>query len=370
MRKIGIITFHASENFGSALQAFALENILIDNGYNAEIINCILESDMKQYNVFRTHIYLKRPMALLGDFLYLFRNIKRKKSFLIFQNKYLKISYQLLRAGKDDLSFLNEEYDVFICGSDQIWNLNCTGRYVPEFFLDFADDSKLKIAYAPSMPSDVSEQYYDNIRKAVERLDAVSVREKYTVEYLRKNVGVRKDIIQTLDPTLLLGAEYYIKAFDLKRNNEKYIFVYILSGKNDIKSVVNLAVKTAKETELKIKYVYARRIMDFTGGEYLLGIDPVNFLDLIYNAAYVITDSFHATVFSVQFQKCFCVVPRSGSKSRMIELLEELDLHDNLYSPNNNQWMESKANEKTRIKLGLLAEKSLNFLKDSLKIEK
>ena len=111
MRKIGIITFHASENFGSALQAFALENILIDNGYNAEIINCILESDMKQYNVFRTHIYLKRPMALLGDFLYLFRNIKRKKSFLIFQNKYLKISYQLLRAGKDDLSFLNERYE-------------------------------------------------------------------------------------------------------------------------------------------------------------------------------------------------------------------------------------------------------------------
>ena len=92
---------------------------------------------------------------------------------------------------------MNDCYDAFICGSDQIWNINCTQGLVPEFFLEFVSDSKKKIAYAPSMPAKVPDKYYKRIKKDVERLDAVSVRESETIPYLINEVGIKKEILHT-----------------------------------------------------------------------------------------------------------------------------------------------------------------------------
>ena len=181
--KIGIITFHAAENFGSALQAFALQHVLIKKGFDAEIIDCTLESDMEQYKLFRTQYYKERPKAFLGDILYLKKNFRRKYNYKEFRKKYLKMSAGKFQIGKDDLENLNNEYNVFICGSDQIWNLNCTGGFISEFFLNFADNTSKKISYAPSMPEAVSPVYYGKIKASLERFDAISVRENQTIAY-------------------------------------------------------------------------------------------------------------------------------------------------------------------------------------------
>ena len=99
---------------------------------------------------------------------------------------------------------MNECYDAFICGSDQIWNINCTQEFVPEFFLEFVSDSKKKIAYAPSMPAKVPDKYYKRMKNDIERLDAVSVRESETIPYLINEVGIQKKILQLRIKLLLL----------------------------------------------------------------------------------------------------------------------------------------------------------------------
>jgi Polysaccharide pyruvyl transferase. len=365
-QKIGIITFHAAENFGSALQAFALEYVLQKKGYQAEIINFIFEDDMAQYQLFRKNCYRERPKAFLGDILYLRKNIQRKCNFSKFRKKHLKITRQRYLAGKDDLQCLNCKYDIFICGSDQIWNLNCTNGFIPEYFLDFVNENKKKIAYAPSMPAEITKEYHAKLLQCIERFTAVSVRERQTVEYLQKEIGVNKEIIQTLDPTLLLDEETYKESFHLIKKDEKYIFVYILLDSEQMQTIIDFAADISRSTGLKIRYIFMRRIKEFSNGTYIYGIGPIEFLQEIYSATYVITNSFHATVFSVQFEIPFCVFPRSGSKSRITELITTLKLQKNLYPNDANSWRESKADIVTKEKIRQLAEKSMNFLLENI----
>lgn len=364
--KIGIITFHAAENFGSALQAFALQNILKKWAYESEIIDFILESDMQQYQIFRIGFYKNNPKAFLADLIYYKRNRKRKLQFAQFREEYLKMSKNQYYAGKSNLEELNEIYDIFICGSDQIWNLNCTGRLVPEFFLSFAFDTKRKIAYAPSMPQEVSEEYYEDLRRYIERLDFVSVRERETVGYLEDKVNVQADIIHACDPTLLLDTEEYTTMFHLEKSAKQYIFVYILDVIHFDRKLIAKAKSLAKSKKLGIKYVSSRHFKELITAEYCLGMGPIEFLESIYNASYVITDSFHATVFSIQFHVPFCVFPRKGSESRMVGLLDMLGLKDNLYFQDNMTWVDSKSDESTINKLKALSQNSLEFLLTSL----
>lgn len=369
IKRIGIITFHAAENFGSALQAYALQKILLNYGYKPQIIDFVLDSDMKQYKIFRTYLYLKHPKNIARDIIYLPHTIKRKFKFKDFQNTYLKISGKRFHAGKDDLAKLNDVYDCFICGSDQIWNLNCTGGMIPEFFLSFVEDNKGKIAYAPSMPREIPSRYYDVVKSAIDRLNYISVRENNTVKYLKDSLNITKSIAKVLDPTLLLNANDYIDGFKLRKNEEKYIFVYLLYDENECQmdKVVEMALRLSVNEKLNIRYVYMHKIKKLKNGEFLLGIGPREFLDMIYNATYVITNSFHATVFSVLFKKRFCVVERIGSESRMVELLKYLNLQDNLYNCNNLNWKDSIV---TTENLKLLDEErlfSLGYLKTALK---
>lgn len=366
-KKVGIITFHASENFGSVLQAFAMQHILEKFGYDSDIIDFILESDMQQYKVFRVGTYKRRPAAFLIDVMYYRRNKQRKINFELFSTNFLKISSKRYYAGKSNLLEVNKDYDIFICGSDQIWNLNCLGRMVPEFFLSFADDLKKKIAFAPSMPKEVSEKYFEELRSYIGRLDYVSVREKSTVAYLKNIVKVENNVICAMDPTLLLDKEEYIEKFSLKRNEEQYICIYVLDYGNFNRLLIKKAQELARIKKLKIKYICVRWIKELKDAQYCLGIGPIEFLETIYNATYVITDSFHAVVFSIHFQIPFCIYPRSGSESRVRDLLDILDLKDNVYSLDNIKWINSKSNKSTNVKLKDLARNSLEFLLESLK---
>lgn len=324
--KIGIVTFHRALNFGSSLQAYALCDVLKKMGHEPVIIDYIFKKDMKQYRLFRTHIYRERPQALLGDIVYFFRNLERKRAFNNFRIKYLPLTNKTYISGISKLDELNRIFDAFICGSDQIWNINCTGEVVGGFFLDFVDDKKLKVAYAPSMPTSIEKCYYEDVRKLIEKISYVSVREEQTISYLKNSLKVRKNIAQTVDPTMLLDENEYIHKFNLQKKDEDYIFVYILGDTSIKDDIIDFTIKLKSMTCLKIKYVFIRRIKQFVGEKYCFGIGPLEFLDLIYNARYIVTDSFHATVFALQFKRQLCVFPREGAESRMISLLEKLDM--------------------------------------------
>ena len=326
--KVGIITFQRVDNFGSMLQAYALSKYLEKLGQEVAIIDYIYPQDMKQYRIFRTHIYKKRPQTLLGDLVYIRRNISRKKSFAHFRDSCLNFTQNTYVYGSDKIKETNHNFDAFICGSDQIWNTNCTQTVVPEYFLEFVEDNKLKVAYAPSMPCEIKESEYLAVKKFVSRLDYISVRENYTVDFLRKKIGVSNSIICTVDPTLLLEADEYIKDFSITEKQEKYIFVYILGNKEVKNDIIKNVLFIKKRTGFSIKYVYIRKISEFEKAEYIYGIGPEEFLDYVYNASYIITDSFHATVFSLMFKKSFFVFPRNDSEIRVKELLENLGMSE------------------------------------------
>lgn len=336
--KIGIITLHASENFGSVLQAFALQSYLSELGHEAYIIDYVYTNDYKQYGLFYVAPgYILK--SLVKDVLYFNRKVKRKKAFKEFSKRYLHLTVKRF-FDSEDLSELNDEFDAFICGSDQIWNPNCLKKVVPAFFLDFVKEGKKKIAYAPSMPADPGEQYYEQIRKFINHLDSISVREKSSIEVLKQKIGIKKEITDICDPTLLLPGDFYINLFDLKSNRKNYgqggyIFVYILGDIGASNQVIKEAINLHNMFNLPIFYVSNRTIKEFSEKEnrFLLGIGPRDFLMYIYNAHNIITDSFHATVFSILFNRDFISFGRSGSESRVKNLLFYLDLLD-CYSDN------------------------------------
>lgn len=364
--KIGIITFHKAENFGSALQAYALSSYLEKTGNEVRIIDFIYPHDMRQYHLFRTHIYRERPKALLGDLCYLRKNLAKKNAFKSFWKTYLKLTPRQYVFGTDTINETNEMFDTFICGSDQIWNINCTQIPIPEYFLDFASDRRRKIAYAPSMPCGFDKKYHIQVADLISRLDWISVREALTVEYLKDELQIVKPVYNTADPTMLLPAEDYIKAFCSKKENEKYIFVYMLGDSEIMKDIINCTLSIKEKTGLKIKYVFIRRIKNFPDAEYCFGIGPDKFLDDIYNADYVVTDSFHATVFSLMFKKALFVFGRKDSELRMKELLKETGMLSRYIENGNIPTLECEYDESFNEKWNSMVDDSKIFLQQAL----
>lgn len=361
INKIGTITFHNSYNYGSALQAFALQTYLKKEGYQSKIIDYEYKSDFKQYKLFRTYSYLYYPKAFLEDLYRLRRNIKRKESFQEFREKYLTLTEHHY-VDNDDMSELNKEFDAFICGSDQIWNLQCTRQVVPAYFLGFAADDKLKIAYAPSIASDSFDGDKEKLKELIGRLDYVSVREASTISGV--SVYTDKAVRSVVDPTLLLEVSNYRKIEDMPENiPENYIFFYQLED-DDFK-MAKWCKALAEEKGLPIVYIYEKKINIFKKEIYAYGVTPNQFLALIDHAAYIVTNSFHATVFSVTFEKKFCTFPTRNSSSRMRDLLENIGLSKRMWSES-VEIDESIDYENVKIKLKDFSESSKRYLKEAL----
>ena len=294
--------------------------------YNAEIID-FRSRDFEQYKLFKMKLYHKYPMAAITDILRLKRNLRRRKNYHYFWRKFFILSSKRYTE-KDCLKNLNNLYDAFVCGSDQIWNPNCTHGVVGAFFLDFA--SKWKFAYAPSIAEkNINEKDWSEMLQLIRRLDAVSVREKNSAEMLQKDLG--KKVSCVLDPTLLLEKDDYKKMID-PLPTDKYVFVYVLEENEEI---YHYADKLALEKKMKIKY-FSKTNKKFSvksTNYYLEG--PQYFLNNLAKADYVISNSFHATVFSVIFEKQFITYPTKASSSRMVDFLESLGIRDRMYNGQN-----------------------------------
>lgn len=356
---IGIITFHSQYNCGSVLQAYALQEIIKSLGYKCKILNYYYEKDMRNYNI---RWFTKNPKVILFDFYTLKNCWSRKRSFRIFQNRFLNLSAMTTEWEK--LKNISRDCEVLISGSDQIWNLGLTQGIHPAYFLQFADDNQTKISYASSMATaSILEEYRNDLKAALESFSAISVREQQTADRLKELTG--KNIFCALDPTILLGEEFYNNLIcgykiDLPL---KYIFVYCLHYIN-LGKIRPVAEKYAKEHNLAIVYFNKYNIYNKLYRLNIFKYGPEAFIAAIKNAEFVIADSYHAAIFSIIYKKQFGIYALEDSRSRWDTLFGRLDMEKNYIKagkPYHNIDYENVSK-----KLSEQREKSIEFLKTSL----
>lgn len=362
VQRIGIITFHCSYNYGSALQAYALKRFLELKGYDVRIINFIFDTDFNQYRLFRTQLYKKNIKALFSDLLFFYKNYKRKKEFMEFAKQNFNLTpneYHDIVSMKE----LNKKFDIFICGSDQIWNLDCTQGIVPAYFLQFAEKNKLKIAYAPSLAhTRFSRDYSTELMESIKNIDYLSIREKSTLSLIQPLT--KKHVYDVLDPTLLLDKADYEPICSNISNGKAYIFVYMLEYDEALVSYSNTI---SRNMNIPIMYIANKK---FSGlqGKNLFGIGPNLFLGYIKNAAYIITNSFHATVFSIIFNKKFITFTTRHSSSRVVDLLHNLGISERIYQSTVDITLEIDYSS-VKNRMQNLRKESISYLRHALKRE-
>lgn len=325
--KIGIITFHGAHNYGSMLQNYALQRVLIDMGHTPFTINYRTLLQKEMYDPFISVLKLKNKKRILVSlFLWPYKKCLRKK-YQKFEN-FLTHKIALTEECNESLSSL-PAFDAYIAGSDQIWNLN-TRDFDWKYFLDFAPDKAIKISYAASLgPSPSFVKYLNGeiekkLKENLGRFDAISVRDIDSAEALAELTGIH-NIEISLDPSLLLTKDVWNSIIPQERLvKEDYIFLY-----NPIydKSVYDAAKILSKTTRLPI-YVSNQNIRSVVHSltfNKKLDAGPLDFLNLIKNAQYVIGKSFHLVAFSIIFQVKFIAV-NGLADSRIKQLLNTLML--------------------------------------------
>ena len=325
--KIGIITFSRAYNAGAVLQAYALQEFLKKSKYDVKIIDFTLRSDYIKY---KPWIITLNPFLNLSNFLSFFYKLKQKNVFEKFRKQYFRLTERKYVDGHE-MSDLNNDFDMFIAGSDQIWNINLTGKIIPEFFLRFS--KKKKIAYAASFGSSIFSSDIDELNKMISYInnfDYISIREQSGVAWCNKYCKEKK-ALHVCDPTLLFDASFYlnlIKGFKPKYYYESYIFVVDYSARNEY--LEKYCEKLALENNLRIIHISSMKFSNKISAIKLHYINPESFLYYISNASYVITTSYHCLLFSILFQKNFGISPSCASDSRLNDFLQTVGLSNRL----------------------------------------
>ncbi|MBO5090565.1 MAG: polysaccharide pyruvyl transferase family protein [Clostridia bacterium] len=328
--KVGIITYHNAINYGAALQALATQETVKGLGANAEIINYTPKVISDVYKPFVFSKYgrtFKRSIiegvrSVLSD-VYYFPFITRKNNaFKKFGDEFFDYSgkaFEKLETERESF----KKYDVCFAGSDQIWNPDITMGFDPAYFLDFGKEDMVRAAYAASIGRDsFSEEEEQELTAYLEKFDFISSREATGAGVLR---GMTDKTVETvLDPTLLLNSNTWEKVLNIKSGKGGYIFAYTLFQNEKLNEFVE---KLSKEKNLPVVTINRRKIYSAEKQSFA-GCDPKKFVELIANADYIVTNSFHGTAFSVNFSKNFITFKNSARNSRITDMLSMLGIID------------------------------------------
>lgn len=322
--KVGILTLHNANNYGAVLQAYALQTYLLNSGIDVEIIDFTPNINSNKNIAKRSYIrklitYVSQPKA------YFDMKNKRKK-FCEFRKSNFKLS-GMTYYGDNHISKKPPLYDVYIVGSDQVWNMDITNG-TESFFLDFVKDGR-KLSYAASIGKDfLTENEKNCIEKYLGSFNAVSVREKTLVEILKENFSI--DAMCVLDPVFLLDKSSWLSIETKIHLPQRYILCYMMEYSEDLVEHTRSVARQLKCLPIFISSVKR----EFTGIK-LRDLGPREFLYVMSNAQYVCTNSFHGTAFSIIFEKNFTVVKHSRLNTRISSLLDRLGLNGRfLDSPN------------------------------------
>lgn len=327
--KTGIITIHYGINYGSALQSYALSKFLsrLENN-NVEVINYI----PPRYTKKRRYLQTSKELNGIKKLLYLLAVAPNTFRYQVIFDRFLK---QYLPIGKKvySLPSLREkysDYDFLITGSDQVWNTDYNEGVDPAYYLAFAGSSTKKISYAASCGKDqFARKELTECKKYWDKFDYLSLREDSTKELFVQMGYV--NAIHVLDPIFLLSKEEWMKELPEREIRDGYVFIYALDG--DIDNAISIADNIAKEKKLKIAMVSYGHVWsnDARCDYYLKARSPLQFLSLLANSDYVVTNSFHGIAFSLRFRKQFVPVPRDKYNNRIESILRLVELDDRLF---------------------------------------
>lgn len=314
MKKIGLLTFHQVTNYGAVLQCYALRKKILHLNYECNIIpySCSqLRMNEKIMNI------SKNPVVSMAKTISQYSgNIRKRASFDTFLRE---------KCGMKDITSeeVNWDYDAIVVGSDQVWNIKLT-NYDLTYFINNNDTCK-KISYAASFGENNFEfSDLEKLNPYLERFDSISVREKYAKKIL--NSICINDSTVVCDPVLLLEKEEWLQFIEKERKvQEPYILVYCIEKS---KTVFEYARKKSKELGAKILYLNQNIIRENKDFTYIRGASPSEFLNYIYHAEFVVTNSFHGTAFSIVFNKKFAVDKfwHNRENLRVNEILEKFNL--------------------------------------------
>ena len=345
MKKIGIVTFHRSHNCGSIMQSYAMQETLKGYGYQPEFIDFATKGQKELYSVFRPlkfNSFRKFAKSVYKNSIGAVLYNRAKQNWTSYDKYLLKHLNVSEKSYIDNAELIEEElaYDKYLTGSDQVWNVSIDD-YDDTYFLNFVH-SHPKIAYAVSQGAkDIRAYAIDpqKIAKYIKDIDFVSTREENGQKWLNGLTGEKYPVV--LDPTLLHSQSEYT---DIEEphgvpgiESGKYIFVYAAPLSQEFMKQIR---KYAKQHDLKIVIwhndIWLKRHGWLTGVKCPKGQNPGKYLDLIKNAKFVCTSSFHGVAFSTIYRKNFVVLEnegmRAGQDDRMTGFLKRLYLFDRIVS--------------------------------------
>lgn len=325
--KVKIITCNRANNYGARLQAYALWHHLTELGHDTSVIDyCPPYLDFYVQLMFFPGLNIKDWVKLAVR--YPERRCKITKfahleQFSSTMTKLTPVKYASLDALRSDPPVA----DMYIAGSDQIWNTSFLNGLDPAFYLDFGDASIRRISYAASFATErVDRRHIDFLRRNLTRLDAVSVREE-SGKKIAESLGIHADIC--CDPAFLLDAGEWDKICANNHTRNNFLFVYDFEHSTEIKAV---AKKIAKVRNLKI-FTVSERPLGYADQDFS-DCSPATFLWLIRNADCVLSNSLHGTIFSIIFKRDFFVVNRfDGLNVRMYDLMKRYGLQHRTITP-------------------------------------
>ena len=340
MEKIKLLTFSGENSFGAMLQCYALSKLLSEWGYEVELLKIPLT---------------KRDYGLIGNITY------RLTTFIFdkFRNRRLPhfIHFEECKIEKDD---------VFIVGSDQVWNPDLTNKVALRYFFNFLPDKSKRISYAASFGN--SEWIWDDIRNDVrdclKKFSAISVRETSGAKICKDTFHLDASVV--LDPTLLLNS--YEELIGESSNTKKaLVFFSLLKTNSKIQDAIRYAAKRIDSESVMLGE------RQFHKGIRTVGwLTVENWLSQIKDSSFVITNSFHCMVFAIIFRKQFVVIPGHANRSgRVLNLLNSLGLNDRYYNSiedlhKTDDWLEPIDYSCVIEKLEPLKSDSIAFLRKAL----
>lgn len=340
MKKIGIITIVRVNNYGAELQAFALQKKLELMGYDAEIIDYLYYKH-KNHRISELEKpwidigYKRKVKEFLYPIIYALKTFFKKEqgqhrinNFDSFHKKNTRFS-EVQYSSMKELYMAQFPYEIFLVGSDQVWNPWSKTSLDP-YFLTFAPKGKKRISYASSFGvSELPQQSIEKFTDRLNELDDISVRESQGVDIVKKITG--RAVQHVLDPTLLLSCNDWNKVATPPEFSEEYILLYLVTSS---KYAMSVAAGLSELTKYKVVNICKEAVSENKSQTFVNIVDagPSEFLGWCSNASVIVTNSFHGTAFSIVFNRpFFSIIGKNRSNtSRQESLLSLLNLNSRI----------------------------------------
>lgn len=328
--KIGILTLSASDNCGSLLQAFALQTVLEKRfGADAEVLDFRCENSRDMYDLFSRKPW-KYPRKTLNNLLHFPTISRQKKDYEHFRRNILKTSHKQFSKG-EELAAVAGDYDVLICGSDQVWNVNIPD-FDPAYFLGWAGDTR-RVAYAPSLGGCDFSAFPDQqlLKNWLLDFSAISTREQVGVDSVKEVAGLEIPIVP--DPTLLIDPEQWQAVPGEPLVKDPYIFYYSWAYEDE--ELHRIVQEYAQKRGLEVYVIDAFKWPKLKPQNYGFRMapsgGPQTFLNLMKYAEFAFVQSFHGVIFAYMMGRDFCLLdnrPVGAMDNRLAAILKLLNVED------------------------------------------